>query len=212
MTNIIRKNPLLVLLTVSVIFCASLLIGANFAHSNPNFFLVQNNGIAVTATTTVAYMTPGAATTTYYMNTDLYASKGVNQLEFVLQVIGSSTPFASLTSTTTVNVAFEYAQSNGDCITNPNACDWYSDTTGDIASTTYSGLSITAPKVHTLTLGTNTINGLPVATTSPTRRAIDVPMPTRYVRAVVTLPTFNGAVLNTNGSVWGAFIAKKENN
>src|SRR3990167_8149492 len=60
----------------------------------------------------------------------------------------------------------------------------------------------------TTQLGWQTNNGVLVASTSATKEFITVPTPTRYTRAVISVST--SVTSNLNGSVWGEFIAKKE--
>ena len=158
-----------------------------------NPLLFSRNQTA-TATTTKSYMTPGTATTTLVFDSnaggDSFASDSAT---LFLQLTGSTTPSNAAVATTTFKVTFEYAHSilGTDCLTDQTLCDWYSD--GIVATTTK--------------LGWQTEKGVLVASTTPTKIFLDVPTPTRYVRANISVANITS---NLNGAVWAQFIAQKQ--
>lgn len=158
------------------------------ARANPSEFLVENSttGSVIASTTVMGYLSPGVGTTTIpaydtynYGNAGQYAT---NNLALVLQFTGSTTPSNSAVATTTYNVAIEYSQDD---------VDWYSSATSQFATTT--------------TLGWETTGGVLVGSTTPTKVLLNLSAPTRYVRAIVSIPQGS-----TNGSVWGSFIGQKQ--
>lgn len=170
------------------------------AKANPSFFVRQNNGVGTTASTSVAYMTTGTATTTKYLDTGAAGAQGADTAVFTEQLVGSSTA-------TTLNTTFEYAVGNGtDCIATPSSCDWYGNNQGDQATTTPSQ-SITTTQSSTLNFASTTQGGAPGNGDGRVLKVIVVRVPTRYVRAVLTLP-----VGSFNGAVWGEFVAKRQAN
>jgi len=180
---------------VSVLILAIIVMfSVSFVQANPSFFIRQNDGTGTTATTTkLGYLTPGTATTTVYFDAQANGNPfGAESAILALQLMGSTTPANAAVATTTFNVALEYAQAGENCISAPTSCDWYPNFV--LATTTQ--------------LGWQTNNGVLVASTSATKEFITVPTPTRYTRAVISVST--SVTSNLNGSVWGEFIAKKE--
>lgn len=176
------------------------------AHANPSFFLRNQTA---NATTTLSYLTPGAATsTTPTFDLGAGGGQGGDSAILALALTGSTTPSNATFATTTYSVAIEYSQGgNGnDCVATPTSCDWYAD--GMFPATTTTSVGISGTKVHTITLGTETLNGIKLASTTPTKVLYEVPAPTRYVRAVISVVPGANA---TNGAVWAEFIAKRQN-
>lgn len=173
--------------------------------ANPSFFLVQNNGLTTTATTSLTYMTAGTATsTTRVIDAGAGGAQGADSGVLALQFTGSSTPTNAATATTTYNVTIEYARGGqGDCVANPTICSWYSDNT--FASSTVSQV-ISSPVVRQIQLGTQTLAGVLLSSSTPTAVLVNVPMPTRYARAVISIQPGS-----TNGAVWAEFIDKRQN-
>lgn len=128
----------------------------------------------VTATTSVTALTSGS--TIYTQTYDSFNGGNSNASDsgvLLLQTTASST-------SSVFAVSVQYSMDN---------LDWYSDNL--IATTSVTTLA--TPQSYTLT-----------ATATTTKlTAIDVPMPTRYARAVITA---SGA----NGTVWSTIVAKKQ--
>lgn len=145
----------------------------------PGVTTVTGNSLA---TTSVKYMTPGAATTTTNVY-DAYldgTNEAANSAILLIQMTGSTTPFNASVATTTFNVALEYSQDN---------VDWY-----------YNGVFATSTQ-----LGWETSNGVLLSSTTPSKIFVNVPVPTRYLRAVISIP--NGS---TNGAVYAQLVPAKE--
>ncbi len=182
------------------IVAAAILAFAVVTKANPLEFLVENTttGSVTASTTLLGYLSAGTGTSTIpydtynFGNANTYASNG---LALALQFTGSTTPTNSAVATTTYNVTFEYSQDN---------IDWYSDAYLLRATTTNPLLAAT-PISTTFVLGTQTSGGLKVGSTTPTKFLLNVPAPTRYVRAIITIPSGS-----TNGAVWGLFIGQKQ--
>lgn len=163
------------------------------ARANPSFFVRSQSA---TATSTVSYMTPGTATTTIpSFDLGVSGAQGADSAVLALQFTGSTTPNNSAVATTTYNVAIEYSQDN---------VDWYSDSYSQFGTTTVAQ-NITTQTSRSISLGTQTIKGSLIASTTPTKVVINVPSPMRYVRAIISV-----AIGSTNGSVWGEFVAKRQ--
>ncbi len=198
------RNKIIGLFGLGVLALSAVIVfQPSLVKANPFEFLLENNGTqSPTATTSVTYMTPGTATTTYTYDTyagssaDPYAT---NNLALELQLTGSSTPVATSNyATTTYSIAIEYSNDN---------LDWYSDNYTPFATTTVN-VNPTTPITRTITLGYSQLtDGSLLATTTPTKRLINVQAPTRYVRAVISIPIGTNA---TNGAVWGQFAGQKE--
>lgn len=142
--------------------------------ANPSFFGIQS--MTATATTTVASIAPGTATTTLtfdsFSSGQQYAGDSVTLL---LQSTGSSTAAV-------VNVNFQYSQDN---------VDWYN--LNPLLGTATTSVNISSALTYSFT----------PATTSIQKNAIATPVPTRYIRAVIT-------ATGTSSTVWASFIAKKQ--
>jgi hypothetical protein len=167
------------------------------AHANPP--TIQRD-ISASATTTLSYMAAGTATTTNVFDTQLGSATGMDTAVFMLQFTGSST--ASI-----LNVAFEYSPNNGiDCVTNETACDWYSDTLyQNFYATSSQPIIASSLNSYRITFASTTVGGVG-GTSYRTNRVLAVPTPTRYIRAVMTIPI--GAL---SGAVWTEFDGKKQN-
>lgn len=175
------------------------------AKANPSLFLL---GQLSSSSSTVTYLTPGTASTTIgslsssgtslgYFDLGAGGAQGADSAILALQFTGSSTPNNSAIATTTFNVSIEYSQDRS---------DWYGDSYDGFATSTVTQ-NRSANTVYKFTLGTQLLSGNVVASTTPTKFLINIPTPTRYVRAIVTIPTGTGS---TNGAVWGQFIAKRQ--
>ncbi len=201
--NII-KNQRYGLLAAICVVLAIFVSFVSFAHANPSFFAPQ--AMTATATSTLSFMTPGAATTTFMY--DSFGINGTNQpilndptgadsAGLMLQLTGSTTPANSATyATTTYNIVFEYSQ---------DGVDWFSEAQAPNATSSPT-VTIIKPISRNITLGATSLGGSGLATTTPTRELLTVLTPTRYTRVVISIPAGS-----TNGAVWGTFVPKKQN-
>lgn len=175
------------------------------ALANP--FYVGTKAKSAVATSTLAYMTPGAATsTTVY---DSYEVNGTNQtnggqttlpetVAFLLQGNASSTA-------TIVNVACEF----GDDETNAagiTSIDWYQNDVTIGTTTLPGGQNISMVNTFTFTYASSTVGGTQgLASTSRFAKIVTCPVPTRYVRAVAS-------VTGANAGIWVGIVPKKQRN
>ncbi len=175
------------------------------AHANP--LRLAPVGVTAVATTSPVFMTAGTATSTIYL--DAFAAAGAQQYDKVTvleQLTASST-------STTLNTSIEYSDgvTGVDCTTSPAACDWYVDNTISMTNA-----STSQPYV----LSNNNLNTYTWAYASTTQgraggvetanrgfKALTVPVTTRYVRVIFTLPSGS-----TNGAVWGKLVPFKQSN
>lgn len=170
---------------------------AGVALANPLYF--PGGASTSTATTTPTFMSAGLSTTTTPAY-DAYADStgaAANSAVLLVQFAGSSTA-------SQIRVNFQYSQGS-DCIATPNGCDWYDD-----------NMFVNTNASSTQTANATQINGVQFnfSSSSPegatannvrTKRIITVPTPTRYVRAVMSIPA--GSL---NGSVWGQIVPVKQ--
>jgi hypothetical protein len=181
---------------IGLLIVVTLVVGGfSMAQANPSFFAP---GVATgTASSSVSYLTPGTGTTTTAVY-DAYAS-GVNTKAdtavLLTQLTGSSTA-------ATLNVTLEYSQDT-DCVVNPRGCDWYSSALNVTASTS-PVFSMSTVQGYTLQATGNKPGGESGVFTR-TMRAMYIPMPMRYVRAVYTVP-----LGSTNAAVYGQIVPAKQ--
>ncbi len=180
---------------VAIVACFIVLsfIGyAQKAHANPSFFDRSNGtnyllttGTTNPATTSPQYMTPGVATTTESWDTghNIKSTKAMNSA--VLQLaIKASTTAPTFFGTTTIAIRIEQSD---------NGIDW-----------TFATSSLYA------TNNCEQIGGASACTasTSVAMRTIPVPVPLRFIRAIVGV---NPGSAN-NAAVWMQFVGQSENN
>lgn len=186
LSNTFKTFVVLALLGVAYVACA-----------NPLELSTSN----ITATTTVSYMTPGTATTTYYF--DSYSGNGTGY------GMDSANLLVQLTASGTSQIRWGYEYSMGvagvDCTTNPGACDWYKDDMQlPVTATSTQQYNLSAPIEYTWTFAT-TSQGYANAAPNRALKVMTVPTPTRYVRVIFSIPA--GSV---NAGVWAAFIPQKQ--
>jgi len=174
-------------------------------HANPSFFAT---GIAInnsSATTSVAYIGPGKATTTMPVY-DAYAQTQAG-FSFKADKAGLLLQFSASTTAAVLNAQIEYSQgADGlDCVTTPASCDWYRNYATDptqVAST--SPLTIIAnPYSLTWTFASSTIAGSTTTLPLISRAALMIPTPFRYTRIVFT-------VTGASSTVWAQLVPVKE--
>lgn len=187
---------LVIMFLVSGVFFS--IKGIDKATANPSYFPVSSNcvlGGSGTPTTSPTYITAGTATST--LNCDAYtlASNNINPLAMDSAVLLMN--FTGSSTASIVNINFEYSNDN---------IDWYQD--GFSASaTTSSVVSIGTTRSLSWTFASSTAGLGNTLGNSTTTKAVPVPVPTRYVRAIFTMPAGSAA-----GAVWAQIIPKKEVN
>lgn len=158
------------------------------AKANPIQLATPSN---TSATTSVSYMTAGTATTTY--SYDSYSQGNPTrpyEAALLINFTGSST-------SATLNINIEYSQ---------DGIDWYQDGGSLYNAYATSSKPFDVGTVNRFTYTYTTQGaGLAAGTNATSTRLVLVKTPTRYVRAVMTLPTGSAA-----GAVWATFIPSKE--
>lgn len=160
-----------------------------FVKANPSYF-TRANGIlcgSLTATTSPTFMTAGTATTTVTFDSGCATSNSQDSSVLSMQLTASST-------NTKLAVNFEYSQDN---------IDWYQSNLSAQATTTPVQDISTAQSYLWSFASTTPGLGAPAGTRQ--MKTIVVPTPTRYVRAVFTIPSGS-----TNGAIWAEFDAKRQ--
>lgn len=183
---------------------AVVLLGfAALTYANP--FYTGTKAQSAVATTTIVFMTPGAATsTTVY---DSYEQYGTNQTNAGNLTLPNSVAVildgrASSTATT-VAVACEYSDNYNGSTGNG---DWYQNEI--YAPTTTGALPIGTALSFSFTYSSSTsqVGGVGgTASSNRFQKLVECPVPTRFVRAVVS-------VSGANVSVWTQIIPKKQRN
>jgi hypothetical protein len=175
-----------------VILCLGILfIGT--AKANPLGFQRAQTGAA---TTTVAYLTPGTATTTLIYDAGIGQNLAADSAVLLIQLTASST-------TTTLKWKLEYSQDNL-CATTPGKADWYSESVNNAAATASTTVEVRDTKEYSWLYASSTI-GTQTAPNTPGMKKIDVPTPTRCVRAVFYLPAGSAGA-----AIWAEFVGKKQ--
>lgn len=175
----------------SVCLILSCILVTGIAKANTLLFPYTTS--TATATTTPSFMTPGTATTTLVL--DSYTAPGGyanDAATLFIQLSSSSTP-------TALNTNLEYSQ---------DGVDWFEDggTMAANYATTTKPFDISQVNQFRLNYASSTAGLGPVsATRATTTRALLVKTPTRFVRAIFTIPIGFG-----NGSVWASWIPNRQ--
>lgn len=167
----------------------SLLFMIAGASANPSQIIETKSN---SATTTVTFIAPGSAVAT----STLVLDTQVDGTPSETAVLGFQ--FTASSTLSTLNITFQYSM---------DQLTWFGDDiiNADNATTTpFSSISRTNSYNYTFASTSPTV-GTTGATSTETR-LINVPTPTRYVRAVFTI--FPGAL---NGAVWAEFVSKRQN-
>lgn len=172
-----KRNNLVALGCVSLAVLVLLSLFVVRARANPSD-LNQSNALA---TTTVSYLTAGATTVT-----ETYDSYGggvgePNASEHAVLF----TNFAASSTSSVLAVKLQYSM---------NGIDWFDDNLMESTNST------STPVYNMGVSNSYTWTAVGTATSSKT---IEVPTPTRYVRAQYT-------VTGANAAIWKVIIAKKE--
>lgn len=173
------------------------LAAAYAAHANP--FYAGTAARSAAATTTLAYITAGNATTTAPVY-DSYEQAGTNQANsanttFPNEVTVAIQGAASSTATV-VNTACEYSM---------DAIDWYQNDTFS-TSTNPVNINTAASFTFSYASSTNTLGGAaPSASFNRFSKAFTCPVVMRYVRTVTS-------VTGAGAGIWTTIIPKKQRN
>lgn len=178
----------------------ALLMCYSVARANPLDLGSSNN----TATSTVAYMTGGTATTTYTYDTYAGSSdqNAADKIAMLVQFTASSTA-------SKLNWTYEFSAGGAglDCVASPTSCDWYADTFAlGVNATNTQLFNFTANNSGAWNFASSSQGGASVSASSNRGlKVLWVPTPTRYTRVVFSVPA--GA---TNGGVWATFANQKQ--
>ena len=169
---------------------------ALMARANPQFFV--KTAPTATATSTISYMTGGTATTTLTFDAYLVDQSKTDQNPIALDGLALAIQFhASSAPLTTLKWRYQYSQDNKDWYYENADLNINASTTNVVADFhEYSWLQISTSTAYSATGN---------STSSLAMKIVDVPTPTRYIRAqFYILPG------TTNGGVWAEFIPKKQ--
>jgi len=165
--------------------------GVFVVGANPQFFMPRK--LMKTATTTVTYMTPGTATTTFAFDTFQNSSNNaVNGLALAIQFTASSSPRSTL------KWHYEYS---------PDNIDWYpeQEVLTTVATTTLYTLKV---KEHSWQFASSTYYDYGNGTATLGFKIVDVPVYARYVRTKFYMERTDSS--NRSGAVWAEYIGRKE--
>lgn len=183
----------------------------NKANANPQGYIRK---VSAAATTTLFYMTPGTATTTAIVDCGLANASATGCDMGALLVM-----FNASSSVSTLIINQEYSQgvagnSDVNCVTTPDSCDWYEANTSFVnsaATTTITGANpfdLTTVPQFSFDFASSTAGGKPVSTTNNfAGRIITIQSPVRYTRFVFSLKSLT----NGNGAVYWETVNKKQN-
>lgn len=170
-----------------IAFCtliASFLIVSTQVYANPPSILRM---WSASATSTLAYLSPGAGTTTLMIDTGISANTAADNVTLLLQYTASGTA-------PTLAFRQEYSADN---------IDWYSET---LVSSTSQSILVSPYREYSIVFSTTTASGRGGSGTSARQMtSLQLPVPTRYTRVVFYVPAGGG-----NGALWSEFSAKKQ--
>lgn len=158
-----------------VLTAVAALAGLAFYAFNATASAVDLNQSNASATTTVTYLTPGTATST--QTYDSYGG-GVGDPNASTNAV-MLLQFAASSTSSVLNINVQYSM---------NGIDWYSDNLG--AATSSTGINVQNSYTWT------------AAGTATSSKAITIPTPVRYSRAVI-------GILGAGGAVYSNIVAQK---
>lgn len=158
----------------------------------------QGTSATVLATTSVVYMTAGAATTTATCNMQT-AGLGTEVFDTALLEV----QFSGSSTASTINIDIQ--DSNGGVDYYNRSLAWNVENTGAASSSP----SLASIQSYTFTFASSTQNRSLVtsATGATTTRSILVPVPNTFIRAIITMPAGS-----TPGAVWARWVGKTQVN
>lgn len=177
-----------------------LLAGIGVASANPSYFAPRAQ--TAVATTTPTYMTPGTGTTT----TPVYDSYSIAGTQ---ETSSQTTQTINTTDSAELLIQFTASSTSSKLLMNleysVDGVDWYQDTSTNVQGYATTTLPIPIGNVpqYTWNFASSTLGQLAPTNTNRDTRAVSIPVPTRYVRAVFTC---TGA----GCGVWAQFIPKKQ--
>jgi len=193
---------------ISAVFLVFYLAGVQtkVVFGNPSVF--TSIAKTATATTTLSYMTAGLATTTVYY--DSMQVEGSNQTNngntWVTDSAVLKIQFTASSSLAIVNTFFEFADGIN-CGNIPTGCDWYRDNLYALPfATSTPTIQLAITPSYTWSFASSSQGGAGVgASNNRVLKVINVPTPTRWVRAILSVPV--GA---SPASVYAEILPKKQ--
>lgn len=174
-------------IALGLLVFAGMVSFGSFAKANPSYFVRCQTA---SATTTVAYMSPGAATTTLTMPSSQCNMSGVTAVDSAILHIQYT---ASSTGPTLV-FRVEHSQ---------DGVDWYPETVALAANATSTQLSGDSATYKWI-MATSTDNG-GSGTSARLMRSYTITTPTAYTRVIFSVPASGG-----NGALWASLVAKEQ--
>lgn len=154
--------------------------------ANPSQFLESST----TATTTVTYLSTGRATTTEAFDTQSDGTYPADSAVLFLQMVASS-------SSSVLDINIQYSHNN---------IDWFQDQLSELSTTSPTFSYNPAQKYrYQFSSSTQDLIAVTNANSATTSQTFIVNTPTRYVRAVFSLPPGS-----TGAGIWKKFVAKKQ--
>lgn len=186
-----------------LIVLAALTLWVAIAYANPLY--VGKPARTAVATTTLTYLTPGTATSTpvydsYEVNGTNETNSGNNTVPDMVAVLLQGN--ASSTATT-LNVQCEFGDDSG---STSSAIDWYQNEI--YPATTTGAMAIGTPLSFAYTYASSTAQtggAIVPGNMNAFHKLVECPVPTRYVRAVIT---DTGA----NAALWATILPMKQRN
>lgn len=145
-----------------------------------------------TATSTLAFLTPGTGTTTLAYDTYTDGLSTADSMALLVRLTASSSP------NTVLNIKQEFSQ---------DGIDWYQNSQPTIIqnATTTSAVDLSMVPLYSWRFASSSIGGVIGASNSDTR-IIPVKSPTRFTRFIFTM-----AAGGANGSIWANILPVKQN-
>ena len=194
------KNTIITLAIIALVIAAVIASGVTVAKANPSYF-VRNSSSSSTnctmsASTSVAYMTAGRATTTLTLNAVGCGSSRAIDSAALMLYRNASAPG------TRTRIKFEFSD---DCDASTGG-SWYAPVATSTDYVVDTDAAVNSFNAITWQFASTTIGGGVAASDSDTL-LIPIRVPTKCVRAVLTVPI--GAA---SSSIWGALVGKQETN
>lgn len=170
------NNKFKIAISVGILSLLSAFLIVRISHANPAAF---STGVqTAAATTSPAYMGIGTGTSTLTYNSSISGNPLKPDSSALL------IQFAASSTSAVLNISIQYSQ---------DGIDWYNDNISNNVATTTIPINLSVASSYTWK----------AAGTATTGVIINVPTPTRYVRAVSSL---TGAA----GAVWEQFVPNKQ--
>lgn len=159
--------------------------------------LAFNRFQTASATSTLAYLMPGAATTTLTLDAQNGNNFAANSAELLIQLKASST-------LTTLKWRYEYSQ-DAACQSAPATVNWYAESINLAAATASSTVEVRDFKEYSWNYASTSIQGTQTVATPFALKAFSVATPTKCVRVIFYLP-----IGSANAGIWAEFVNVKE--